>query len=98
MLHSTVSLLLLDFLFEIPKQIRVEKLLYGDIHAIAKFFDGGNCSTVIAPADDIIDRGLCDSTHIAQLIDGYIPLAAQLQNAFLDCLSNIHGYHLDPTY
>lgn len=54
---------LLDFLVQIPEEIRIKELLDGNSQAITKFFDGGNGSTSIAATDNIVHSGLGDTAH-----------------------------------
>lgn len=68
--------ILLEFLVQIPEEIRIKELLDGNSQAITKFFDGGNGSTSIAATDNVVDRGLGDTTHGAQLVDRNILLPA----------------------
>lgn len=54
----------------------MEKFLNGDTQAVTQLFDGGNCSAAVSSADDVIDSGLRDTAHVAQLIDGDVLLLA----------------------
>ena len=67
---------LLKFLLQIPEQVRIEELLDGNSQAITKLFDGGNGGAPIAATDNVVDRGLGDTTHGAQLVDRNILLPA----------------------
>ena len=68
--------ILLEFLIQIPEQVRIKELLDGNSQAITKLFDGGNGGAPIAATDDVVDRGLGDTTHGAQLVDGNVLLPA----------------------
>ena len=68
--------ILLEFLIQIPEQVRIKELLDGNAKAIAKLFDGGNGGAPIAATDDVVHGGLSDATHGAQLVDGNIFLPA----------------------
>ena len=68
--------ILLEFLVQIPEQVRIKELLDGNSEAITELFDGGNGGAPIAATDDVVDRGLSDTTHGAQLVDGDIFLPA----------------------
>ena len=68
--------ILLEFLIQIPEQVRIEELLDGNSQAVTKLFDGGNGGAPIAATDDVVDRGLGDTTHGAQLVDGNVLLPA----------------------
>ena len=89
--------LLLNFLFQIPEQLRVEKVLNRDSQTIAELLDRRYSGTAVSSADDIVYRGLSHAAHAAELVDGNITLIAQLQDTFLDGFANVHGYHLVPT-
>ena len=54
----------------------MEKFLDGDTQAVTQLFNGGNRSTSVTSADDIIDSRLRDTAHVAQLIDGDVLLLA----------------------
>ena len=68
--------ILLEFLIQIPEEVRIKELLDGNAKAITELFDGGNGGAPIAATDDVVDRGLGDTTHDAQLVDGNILLPA----------------------
>jgi len=40
---------------------------------------------------------LSNAAHAAEFVDGNITLIAQLQDAFLDGFTDVHGYHLVST-
>jgi hypothetical protein len=84
----------LDFLFQPSKQFRLEELLDGDVQPIADFLDGGYRGAVVPPADDVVEGGLGDTAHAAQLIDGDVTLLAQFQYALFDSFADGHGHHL----
>ena len=67
---------LLEFLIQIPEQVRIEELLDGNSQAITKLFDSGNGGAPIAATNNVVDRGLGDTAHGAQLVDGDILLPA----------------------
>lgn len=85
---------LFDLLLQISKELGVEEILDGDSKPVAELFDGGYGGAVVPAADDVVQRGLGDPAHGAQLIDGDFPLTTQFQDAFLDRLTDIHRYHL----
>lgn len=68
--------ILLEFLIQIPEQVRIKELLDGNSQAITELFDGGNGGAPVAATDDVVHGGLGDTTHGAQLIDGNIFLPA----------------------
>lgn len=72
----------------------MKKLLDGDSQTITQLFDGGNGGAVIPSADNVVDGRLGDAAETAQLIDGNIPLPAQLQNPRLYRFTDVHGHHL----
>ena len=67
---------LLKFLIQIPKQVRIEELLDGNSQAVTKLFDGGNGGAPIAATNNVVDHGLSNTAHGAQLVDGNILLPA----------------------
>ena len=85
---------LLELLFQIPKQLRVEEVLNRDSQTIAELLDRRNSGTAVSAADNIVYRGLGHTAHAAELVDGNITLIAQLQDAFLNSLADVHGNHL----
>ena len=85
---------LLNFLFQIPEQFRIEKVLDRDSQTIAEFLDCRNCCAAVSPADDVVYCGLGHTAHATELVDGNIALAAQLQDALLNSFTDVHGYHL----
>lgn len=80
--------ILLEFLIQIPEQVRIKELLDGNSKAIAVLFNGGNSGAPIAATDDVIDRRLGDTTHGAQLVDGDIFLPAEFQNPLFDSFTD----------
>ena len=88
------GLFLLNFLFQIPEQFRIEKILNRDSQTIAEFLDCRNCCAAVPTADDVVYCGLGHTAHATELVDGNIVLAAQLQNALLNSFTDVHGYHL----
>ena len=69
---------LLNFLFQIPEQFRIEKVLNCDSQTIAEFLDCRNCCAAVPTADDVVYCGLGHTAHATELVDGNIALAAQL--------------------
>ena len=67
---------LLEFLIQIPEQVGIKELRDSNSQAIAKLFDGGNGGAPIAATNNVVDRGLGDTAHGAQLVDGNILLPA----------------------
>ena len=88
---------LLDFLFQIPEQLRIEEVLDGDSQAIAKLLDRRNSGASVSAADDIVHRGLGHAAHAAEFIDRNVTLIAEFQDTFLDGLTDVHGDHLFST-
>lgn len=68
-LLPTPGLLLFDFLFQTNKDFRMEELINRDTQSIAQLFDGGNGSTVISTADNIVHSGLCHTAHAAEFVE-----------------------------
>lgn len=91
MLAQTV---LLYLLLQITEQFGIEKVLDGDAQPVAELLDCGNRCAVVAAADDIVDCGLRDAAHAAELIDRDAMFMAQFQNPFFDSLPDVQGYHL----
>ena len=60
---------LFNFLFQSQKQIRMEEFIDCDTQSVAQLFDGGNGSTVVSAADDIVHSGLCHAAHAAELVE-----------------------------
>jgi len=75
------------------EQFRVEEVLNGDSQSVAQFFNGRDRGAVVPSADDIVHRGLGNTAHIAEFVDGYVLLTAQLQYAFLYCFADVHKNH-----
>ena len=88
------GLFLLNFLFQIPEQLRIKEVLDCDSQTIAEFLDGRNCCAAVPTADDVVYCGLGHTAHATELVDGNIALAAQFQNTLLNSLADVHGYHL----
>lgn len=71
------GLFLLNFLFQIPEQLRIEEVLDRDSQTIAEFLDCRNCCAAVPTADDVVYCGLGHTAHATKLVDGNIALAAQ---------------------
>lgn len=80
--------ILLEFLIQIPEQVRIKELLDSNSQAITKLFDGGNGGAPIAATDDVVHGGLGDTAHGAQLVDGDIFLPAEFQNPLFDSFTD----------
>lgn len=74
-----------------------KEFLNGDTETVAQLLNGGNGGAAVPTADDVIDGGLGYAAHVAQLVDGQIPLPAQIQNAQPHCFTDVHRYHLTST-
>ena len=72
----------------------MKELFNRDAETVAELFDRRYGRTMIAAADYVVHCGLCYSAHAAQFVDGDVLLAAELQNALLYRLSDVHGHHL----
>lgn len=81
-------------LLQASEQLRVKEVLNRDAQAVAELFDRRYGRAAISAADYVVHCGLCHSAHAAQLVDGDVLLAAELQNALLYRLSNVHRHHL----
>ena len=55
---------LFDFLLQILEQRRVEKVLNGDLQAIADLFDGVDLGIHALARHNIAQCGLCDPTNV----------------------------------
>lgn len=84
----------MNFLFQIPEQFKIEKVLNRDSQTIAEFLDCRNCRTAVSTADDVICCGLGHTAHDTELVDENIALVSQFQDALLNSFNNVHGYHL----
>ena len=58
------------------KQVRIEKVYDRDAKAIAELFDRGHRRAVVAPADNIVHRRLCNAAAVAQSVNRYIMFPA----------------------
>ena len=87
------GLFLLNFLFQIPEQLRIEEVLDCDSQTIAEFLDCRNCCAAVPTADDVVYCGLGHTAHATELVDGNISLIAQLQYPFSYGFSYGHRYH-----
>lgn len=65
-----------DFLLQIPEQRRIEEILYGDTQPIAEFLDRGDRGTVVSAANNIVDSGLRNPAHAAELVNCEITFSA----------------------
>lgn len=72
----------------------MKEVLDRDAQAVAELFDRRYGRAAISAADYVVHCGLSHSAHAAQLVDGDVLLAAELQNALLYRLSNVHRHHL----
>lgn len=72
----------------------MEEILNRNTKSIAQFFNGRDCRTVVASADDIVDRRLCNAAFYAQSIDGNILFFAQFNNPQANSLSYGNGRFL----
>lgn len=68
------TLISLDFLIEIAKQVRVEKLCDGHVQAVNEFFEGDNADVGTGAFEKVVSGGLGDSGQHGQPIDGKFPL------------------------
>ena len=91
-MQSLFPLYLFYFLIQIHEQARVEEILYRDPESVAQLFNCRDRCAVVAPADDVIDGRLRDAAHIAQFIDGYVPLTTQLDDPGPNRFSDVHVY------
>ena len=83
--------ILLEFLIQIPEQVRIKELLDGNSQAITELFNGGNGGAPIAATDDVVHGGLGDTAHGAQFVDRNVLLPAQLQNPLFDSFTDTQG-------
>lgn len=67
----------MNFLLQIPEQLRVEKVLNRDSKTITKFLDFGYSGAAVSYADNVVYCGLGHAAHAAELVDGNITLIAQ---------------------
>ena len=72
----------------------MKEVLDRDAQAVAELFDRRYGRAAVAAADYVVHCGLSHSAHVAQLVDGDVLLAAELQNSLLYRLSDVHGHHL----
>ena len=79
-----------DLLFKVLEDRRVEEVPQGDVQSVAELFDGGHGGGVVAPADDVVDRGLGHAADGGQPVDGDPPLPAQVQDPLPDGRAGIH--------
>ena len=73
---QSVGRILPDFLLQVLEQGAVEELQDRDFQPIADFLDSGNGCGAVASADDVVQGGLGQAAHSAELVDGQIPLPA----------------------
>jgi hypothetical protein len=55
---------LFDFLLQVVEDGRVEKVLDGDLQAVADFFDGGDGGGVISAGDDVVQGRLGQTANV----------------------------------
>lgn len=72
----------------------MKELFNCNVEAVAELFDRRYGRTMVAAADYVVHCGLRYSAQAAQFVDGDVLLAAELQNALLYRLSDVHGHHL----
>ena len=58
------------------KQVRIEKVCDRDAKAITELFNCGDCRAVVAPADNVVHRRLCNAAAVAQGVNRYIMFPA----------------------
>ena len=68
----------LDFLLQIPEEVRGKEICDRNAKAVAQLFERRHRGAVVAPSDNVIDRGLRDAADGTQLIYRQIVLTAQL--------------------
>ena len=71
-----------NFLLQIVKQRAVEKCPHADIETVAQLFDRYDAGVRRSSVDDIAHRGLRNPGDVADLVDRYVPFAAQLKQPF----------------
>ena len=54
----------------IYKYIGIKKIHYAYIQSVTNFFDRGDSGAVISSAYNIIQRGLSDTAHCGELVNG----------------------------
>ena len=87
---------LFDFLLQILEQRRVEKVLNGDLQAIADLFDGVDLGILIVASHDVAQCGLGNSTYQGQAIDGNQILSTQIQYSLADGFT--YGHDISPNF
>ena len=58
------------------KERGIKELRNADVQAIAQLLHRGDRRAVVAEADDVVHRGLCDAADRAQPVDRDVPLSA----------------------
>ena len=73
---NTGEVFLLNFLFQISEQLRMEEVLNRDSQTIAELFDCRNRGAMVSSADDIVYCGLGHTAHATELVDGNTAITA----------------------
>ena len=68
-----------NLLLQIVKQRTVEKSAHTDIETVAQLLDRYDAGVRCGSIDDIAHRGLGNPGNVADLVDRYVPLAAQFE-------------------
>ena len=89
---QSVGRILPNLLLQILEEGAVEKLQDRDLQPVADLFDGGNGGGVVPAADNVIQCGLGQSAHTAELVHGQIPLPAQFQYPQPHRFADPHGH------
>ena len=71
------GLFLLNFLFQIPEQFRIEEILNRDSQTIAELLDCRNSGAAVPTTNDVVYCGLGHTAHATELVDRNIALAIQ---------------------
>ena len=79
-----------NLLLQIVKQRAVEKCAHADIETVAQLFDRYDAGVRRGSVDDIAHRGLRNPGDVADLVDRYVPLTAQLEQPFHSCFCDCH--------
>ena len=82
---------LFDFLFNIRKQVRLEKFSNRRSQTIAEFLNCGNRCAVVSPADDVLHCGLCDTALDGKGVDRNISFLADFDDPLPHCLSDLNA-------
>ena len=89
---QSVGRILPNLLLQILEEGAVEKLQDGDFQSVADFFDGSHGCGVVPAADDVVQCGLGQPAHSAELVHGQIPLLTQLQYPYSHRFADTHGH------